>query len=100
MKRAARPDRRVRRLLPLLPALLALAGGCRRRPGTVEVGAGRTLPLASPADSTASIAAAPGGRVWLAAGGRLALLDTARGAVPPPVELGTADAARVVGSDT
>ena len=100
MKRAARPGPRVRRLLPLLPALLALAGGCRGRPPTAEVGAGRTLPLAAPVDSAASIAAAPGGGIWLVSGGRLALLDTARAPVPPPVELGTADAARVVGSDT
>ncbi len=97
--RAARSGPRVRRLFPLLPALLALAGGCRR-PETVEVGTGRTLPLPAPVDSTASIAAAPGGRVWLAAGGRLALLDTARAPASVPVELGTTDAARVVGSDT
>ncbi len=97
--RAARPASRVRRLVPPLAALLALAGGCRR-PETVEVGTGRTLPLAAPVDSTASIAAAPGGRVWLAAGGRLALLDTARAPASVPVELGTEDAARVVGSDT
>ncbi len=100
MKRAARPGLRVRRLLPLLPALLALAGGCRRPTGTVEVGAGRTLPLAAPVDSTASIAAGPGGRVWLVAGGRLALLDTTRGPAAAAIELGTTDAARVLGSDT
>lgn len=100
MKRAARPGPRVRRLLPLLPALVAVAGGCRRPEATVEVGAGRTLPLPAPVDSAASIAAAPGGRVWLAAGGRLALLDTARAPAPAPVELGTADAARILGSDT
>ncbi len=97
--RAARPGPRARRLLPLLPALLALAGGCRR-PETVEVGAGRTVPLPAPVDSTASIAAGPDGRIWLASGGRLALLDTARAPAPVPVELGTTDAARVVGSDT
>ncbi|HLL45336.1 MAG TPA: hypothetical protein VK399_01445, partial [Longimicrobiaceae bacterium] len=100
MMRAARPGPRVRRLLPPLAALLALAAGCRR-PETVEVvGTGRTLPLAAPVDSTASIAAGPGGRVWLAAGGRLALLDTARAPASVPVELGTGGAARVVGSDT
>lgn len=100
MKRAARPGPLVRRLLPLLPALLALAAGCRRPGGTAELGAGRSVPLAFAADSTATLAAAPGGRIWLAAGGRLALLDTARGAASAPLDLGVDGPARVVGSDT
>ncbi len=45
MKRAARPGPGVRRLLPLLPALLALAAGCRR-PETVEVHGRRAHPAA------------------------------------------------------
>jgi hypothetical protein len=64
------------------------------------VGAGATLPLAEPADSGASLWAAPDGRLWLASGGRLVQVDTARGAARARLELGAAGPARVLGSDT
>ncbi|HEX2189433.1 MAG TPA: hypothetical protein VHG51_11070 [Longimicrobiaceae bacterium] len=98
MKRAARPGGRTRRLLPLLLSAPLLAGACRR-PEHPEVAAGRSVPLPAPVDSTASIAAGPAGRLWLAAGGRLAVLDTAGGPAAA-LDLEAPGPARFVGSDT
>ncbi len=64
------------------------------------MGAGRAISLPAPVDSSASLAPAPGGRIWVADAGVLALLDTVSGAAPVRVELGAPGPARVVGSDT
>ncbi|HEX7239836.1 MAG TPA: hypothetical protein VF263_06195 [Longimicrobiaceae bacterium] len=94
MKHAARPGTALR----LLAALLLLSGAaCRGEEEHVD--SGRRIPLPAPAGSRASLALDPGGRLWLADGGRLVSLDTA-GAVVSSAALGTDAPARIVGFDT
>lgn len=99
MKRAARPGGRARRLLPLVLSVPLLAGACRRAEHA-GVEAERGVPLPAPVDSTASLAAGPDGRLWVAAGGRLLVMDTVPGAPAAGLDLETPGPARVVGRDT